>query len=357
MTAIPDLSGLTLNPQEATDASMAVFEKVYVEENDLTLCSDIETGVQMKTQIVLFGRMGLVGKKSAGDCTRNAETGPAASEKYWDPELIEWSLIHCQAEIPQLFKMWKRAASALDTWEQVDNEQIAYIEDTALDANLEMILRVTSLADENASPVGDATGDELLTAGTTKTYFNMLNGFWPQIFAAVAATTVTRYTITENGLATKALQLVLASDRAIKMLRAMYNGADSRLIGSPDKLFAMTRTLYNNYLDWLEDKSVVFTLQEVKDGANALTYRGIPIVVREDWDRNIQQYYDNGTTYYLPHRCWLSTKANMRIGTSEEGDFTSFDSHYDRTTRKHYMDSATYLDAKLIEEYMITVAY
>jgi hypothetical protein len=357
MAAYPDLSGLTLNTQEALSANEAVFEKVFLDETDITRSHIIETGIQMKTQIVLFGRMGLVGKKSAGDCSRNEVSGPAASEKVWDPELISWSLIHCQEEINQLFKMWKRAASALDTWEQVDNEQIAYITDSSVDAGIEAIMRITSLADVNSSAAGSGAGNEELTAGTDETYFNMLNGFWKQIFTAVTATTVERYTITENGLATKALQLDLASDRSITMLRDMYNNADARLLNDPNVQYSMTRSLYNNYLDWLEDKSVVFTLSEVKEGVNSLSYRGIPIVVRNDWDRNIREYYDNGTTYYFPHRCWLSTPDNMRIGTSDDGDFTEFSSHYSKDTRKHYIDQAMYLDAKLIEEYMVYAAY
>ena len=46
-----DVTALTLNPLEATDVSEAVMEKVFV-QTELNAIHNIETGVQMKSQIV-----------------------------------------------------------------------------------------------------------------------------------------------------------------------------------------------------------------------------------------------------------------------------------------------------------------
>ena len=46
-----DLSGLTLNPEEARMASEAVFEKVFAKQ-ELEVIHGVQTGINMQTQIV-----------------------------------------------------------------------------------------------------------------------------------------------------------------------------------------------------------------------------------------------------------------------------------------------------------------
>ena len=94
-----------------------------------------------------------------------------------------------------------------------------------------------------------------------------------------------------------------------------------------------------------------------EEGTSRDTYRGIPIIVREDWDRNIRTYFDNGTTYLDPHRMILTDINNIPIGTLSEDDLKSLDMFYEKKDKTHYIDTAMTLDAKLLEEYMIAVAY
>ena len=83
----------------------------------------------------------------------------------------------------------------------------------------------------------------------------------------------------------------------------------------------------------------------------------IPIVIRDDWDRNIRAHFDTGAKWYLPHRLLLTPVNNVPIGTSDESDLSSFDMFYDRTDKKHYSDAAFYVDCKYLEPYMGAVAY
>lgn len=356
MASLIDLSSLTLNAQEATEMSMAVFNKVYAKPalNDAHITV---TGIQMKTQIPFYGLVGLVGKKSAGSCNVNAETKTiAASQKYWEPELINFRLTHCQEDINQLFKMWKRAESALSTWEEMDNEQVAFMADRVVDATLESILRISSLADESEDNV--ASGGNI-TDGVDTDYFTMLDGLWAQIFTAVAATTTPRYTIAENAAASYTAQDNLAADRALLVFRNLYNNIDTRARMAGGLVYQVTDSLFKNWLAYLEDKSLAFTLQRTEEGkgTDRWTYRGIPIVVRFDWDRNIRAYFDTGAKYYLPHRAILTPINNVPIGTSDESNFSDLDMFYDKTDKKHYSDVAYYIDCKMLEEYLISVAY
>lgn len=350
MASLIDTADLTLNPQEALSASEAVFEAVYAKPQ-LADVHSVQTGIQMKTQIPFFGRLGLVGKASSG-CTPNSSAEKVnLTEKYWDPALIDYRLTHCQNDIAQLFKLWKKSRIANKTWEEVDNEQMAFITDRGVDATLESILRISSFGDKLADNVADGG---YITAGVDPAYFTMINGLFQQIFADAA---IVRYTVAENGLATKALQLALASDTAIQALRYMYNNIDSRAFEATGLTYQMTRSLWNNWSDYLEDKSLVFSLDRAEQGSTKSSYRGIPIIVRNDWDRNIVAYNNLGATYLYPHRAILTPIGNIPIGTSDEESMKSMDSFYDKVTKSWYLDAAWYLDAKLLEEYMIAVAY
>jgi hypothetical protein len=348
-----DVSALTLTPEEATDVSMAVFETAYAKP-EIATAHDVRTGIQMKTQIPFFGQLGLVGKASSG-CTPNAGGVITATEKYWDPVLVDFRLTHCEGDLSQLFKLWKRNRVALKTWEEVDNEMLAFIADRAVQATAETILRITSFGDKAGKLIANGG---VLTAGTDITYFTMLDGLWKQIFTAKTAGDITAYhEIEENGQASYAAQLALDDDAAIKVLRGLYSAIDPRVFTMGNLVFEMTRTLFNNWQDYMEKQSLAFTMDRTEQGATKWSYRGIPIIVRNDWDRNILAYEDNGTTYNKPHRALLSPLSNIPVGTSDTESLSNFDSFYDKVTRQHYVDVAFYIDAKELEEYAIAVAY
>ena len=354
MASVIDFSSLTLNPEEARESSQAIFERVY-EKGDLGEKHLVITGIERKEQIPFYGKMGLVGKKSSG-CTPNAVSGPGTSEKYWDPELVDFRLSHCQGDVPQLLKMWKRSRKALGTWEDVDNEMVAFIEDRGIDANMEAIYRITSFGDEAAANV---TSGGQITDGVDTGYFSMLDGLWKQIFAGVASSDVVRYEITENGQATKSAQLTLGDTVALDAMRYLHENIDSRAHDSALLKYQITRSLWNNWWALLEDKSLANAiLNDVESaGSGKMNYRGIPIVVRNDWDRNIKAYQDLSSTYYLPHRAILTTVDNIPVGTSDEESMKEIDSFYDKKDKMWYFDGATMLDCKMLEEYMIAAAY
>ena len=186
----------------------------------------------------------------------------------------------------------------------------------------------------------------------------MLDGLWAQLIAGVAAGTVPRYTIPENGGASYVAQDNLAADRALLAMRDLYGKIDTRARIAGGMVFQITDSLYTNWLSYLEDKSLAFTLDRTEQGKiTRMSYRGIPIVVRYDWDRNIRTSFDTGAKWYLPHRILLGPIDNVPIGTSDKNDLDSLDMFYDRTTKKHHIDVAFYLDCKLLENYLAAVAY
>jgi hypothetical protein len=354
-----NFAALTLNSEEARSANEVVFEQLY-SAPEIASVHDIQTGVEMDRYIPLLGQYGLLGKIDPGSCSVNSEEGVIpVSQKQWTPKLHSFRLAHCQADVPQLLKFWKRSRIAANTWEEVDDEMLAFITDRAVDATKQAILRLSDFGNTGASPVGDGLGDETLTAGTNKTYFNSINGMWQQVFTDQAgAALIYRHTITENGEATKAAQFALADTVALDSMRNMYDNIDPRAFEGRNLVFQITRSLFNNWVALLEDKALANAVfQKVEEGSTQWNYRGIPIVVRNDWDRIIKAYHDLGLTYYLPHRAVLTNLGNIPIGTSDTESLTELRSFYYMKDKKHYMDVAFKLDMKILEEYAMAVAY
>jgi hypothetical protein len=247
--------------------------------------------------------------------------------------------------------MWKRSRIALKTWEEVENEQVAFITDRGIDAVLEAILRISQFGNKTAAHIAD--GGQI-TEGADVAFLTMIDGLWHQIYDGA---TIHRYTIDENAELAEAGQLALAADRALLAKRDLYNNIDARAFETGNLTYQMTRTLWNNWSDYLEDKSLVFSLDRAEKGSTKQSYRGIPILVRNDWDRNIRTWEDQGATLLYPNRMILTDINNIPIGTSDEESMKTLDSFYDKVTRSHYLDGAFYLDVKLLEEAMIAVAY
>lgn len=350
-----DYENLTLNPEEARSVSDTIQEELYARP-EIADVHNVQTGVNIDKYIPLLGQFGMVGKLDPGGCSVNSETGQIPiSQKQWAPKLISFRMEHCQANIPELIKFWQKSMEAAGIWETIDNSYLAFVKDRALDAVTRSVLRISEFGNTGASAVGDNTGDQTLTSGTAKAYFTPLNGMWAQIFTDAGSKSY-RYTITENAGASKTAQLALASDRALKVFRALYNEIDPRAFDGNLK-FQVTRSLFNNWQDFMEDKSQVFMLDRTEKGSTSFSYRGIPIVIRNDWDRTIRTYMDNGTTYNIPHRAILTDINNIPIGTSDSQSLSEFRSFYDFRDKKHYMDVAYKIDQKNLLEYALASAY
>lgn len=356
MAALIDFSTLTLNTEEARSLAECIQEQLYAKP-ELARVHEVMTGVEADKFIPILGKYGLVGKAAPGSCANNDITAQIpTSQKQWAPKLISGKLAHCQEDLPNLLKFWKKSRIAANTWEEVDNEMMAFINDRVSDVVLESIFRHTEFGDTAADVV--ANGGHL-KAGTDKTYFNVINGMFKQIFTDQALGANAKsyyYTIQENAYATKGEQLNLASDRALQIFRSLYNNADSRLFEGNAPVFQVTKSIFDNWQDYMEDKSAVFQLDRLEKGSTTWAYRGIPIVVRSDWDRTIRAYFDEGTTYYLPHRAILTDIANIPIGTSDSESLSELRSWYSQDDEKHYIKFAYKIDQKNLQEELMAVA-
>lgn len=357
MPEIFDLDALTMNPEEATQVSQAVFERAIL-EGDLSETHDIVTGIQHKTQIPFIGNIGLIGKKVTS-CDRGINPAQIPlTEKFWDPVLIGDRFKHCAVDVPQLFKLFKKAKRVNpDFYDRIGSEEMGVIVSKLETALKSMLNRLVWFGDKAAENVTDGG---VITDGIDIDYFNIIDGLWKQIMTEVPAGAANHVNIVANEAASYALQ-VLADDVALTIFRSMFNKLDAKFFqaledGAQPELL-VTRELQQNYWDTLEKKSLNFSLAETTDGITKMSYRGIPIKVRYDWDNNIRSYQDNETTWNLPHRALLTVKENIPVGTLSEADFNTLESWYEKKDKANYVDIDLMLDAKHLLPEMTVAAY
>jgi hypothetical protein len=356
-----DINALTISPEEATEISQAIFEALLLPDGEIGEFHEIETGIEHKTQIPFIGNMGKVGKKITG-CARDANGNQIPiTEKFWDPEHIGDRLEHCAKDMNVLFKLFKKATKMNpDFFENLDGEALQVVAAKLKDAIKLAIHRLVWFGDKTIQNVADGG---YLTDGEDVDFYNIITGLWKQILLEVPATVGTKnyVEITQNAAATYALQQDLPSDFALQLFRKMVNNADSRFKkmkaeGMIPMLF-VTPDIYENWENFLEDKSLAFMLNRAEDGSNTQYYRGLTIKPRYDWQATIEADFDNGTKHHLPHRALMTYKENIPVGTLSSEDFENIESWYDKTLKKNFMDFDFTLDTKFLEPYLAVAAY
>ena len=170
-------------------------------------------------------------------------------------------------------------------------------------------------------------------------------------------TGIPKFTITKNAGATYALQ-ALAADEGRTILKAVYNGADSRLRGNSEAKFYVTGDLYDNFMETVETvEGAGGIVKTLIDGRPGLSYHNIPIYKELIFDEVIKTYQDDGTVWNLPHRVVLTTPGNIPFGTLSEKDLKTLRSFYVEKDNQNIIDFGYFLDAKFGETYMASVAY
>lgn len=354
MPSLINVEDLTLNPQEVTEVSQIMWERV-IESPTIADIHDVIEGIKYKTQILFGGIMGDSLKVSVG-CTPNPANGLELTEDFWDPIRYDARWEHCQADVNALFKLLKNYQKMNpDFYNRIDSEEMGI-----LIAKIEQALPLDIMAkvwfnDSDAALIADGGN---FTAGTDLALYNGNDGIWKQVFTKIVPGDENYVEITANAGATYADQKITPADAA-EVLEAMYFAADPRLKDDPDARILVTSSIFDGYLQYLKNTQATgggFTAI-LENGQPALSIYGIPVVKMPLWDRKIKSLFDNGTKYDKPNRALMTTKYNIPIGTVSEQDFTSIDSFYEKYKKINVLDAVVEFDAKFLQRYLGVAAY
>lgn len=363
--AIIDIAALTLAPEEATSISEVIFEQkiAYGDINDLHL---VITGIQAAKKIPFVGDIPTVGQ-----CLEACEIPDGAripmSEKVWDPKRMGFRLENCSADLDNLLSYVKKKIRVIeDIYDFSGSPEENVIMLRAMDGMEEMLWRLIEFGDKD---IANQTNGGELVDGEDVNKFNCIDGLWKQLTTMYGAGVnggAFFTPITQNGLASYAAQ-TLTGQQAYDYIKAVYRKADPRLKENENAVIYVTRSVADAYLDYLEEKSIVnsFNVRELlrtqgeqpKKTFLLDYYRGVPIMVVPFWDKAINAYFNNGTIWSKPNRILFTTKSNIPIGTPSTEMLGSMKSFYSEYHKVNIVDAEIFVDVKVLEDYMASVAY
>ena len=356
--AAPMTLNLTLNAKENQDFAKFVIERVY-QRDALRTNHVVQTGITMDEQIVFAGRIGKSGIKDPGTSRPNSGAKPTLTEKFWTPKKIGDTMVFNQSELNGLFKAYfDKIQKYADIYDISGTDEEKFLMELFTESAIEAVDRLIWHGD-TAIAVSGAAASGLAAAADVK-FYDSIDGLFKQIYAAVTAGDVKRFTITKNAASTFASQ-ALAAKEATTVFEGMWELADPRLKADTNKILYVTNDLWENYRKELQAAGTAFDVTLTTDGFRELKWNGIPVRNMELlWDLPIKNDFEQlntGLAWDKPHRALLTVPANIPVGTLNEDDMQTLETFYDQIKREQYLAYGFTLDVKLLEGYMAIAAY
>lgn len=314
----------------------------------LTIINDIVA----QEQIAFLGRITKITKIDEGCGTGAINKDPGITAKYWNPVAVKAWLTQCEKDLERTFYVYT-TAKGIDRLKVTEGDFADYVMEIMTTALKEDALRLIWFGDTAADTI--ALGS-FLNAGTDIPFYNAINGYWKQIFAAVTGATMTRVTISENAGGSYAAQ-ALAAGKSVTVFRSLQQNADPRLKSDPNRVILCTTSLLENYVTYLESQNLDTSLIKLENGYQTVMFRGIKIYAIDFWDRQINSDMNDGTAWVIPHRAVMTTKANMMVGMDASDKVAEVKAFFDDVTEINHFKAGYKLDVKILHDFMCIAAY
>ena len=184
-------------------------------------------------------------------------------------------------------------------------------------------------------------------------------GIYDGIFQAAREAGATALTREYAGLTTQADDAILVAGNGLKIMQGLYDSASPELLEAGNHVFFVSGDIADDYMaSTLESSNFAAAgYGALVNGVPQLTYRGIPIIVRRDWDVAIAADASeiNGcTSANETHRALLTTQNAFVVGT--DFDENSVEQWYSMDNKAYrfrvaYMVGCALKDAKLAVYY------
>lgn len=345
---------LTFNGEEIRSIREAILEAVFTKpaiSEFHTIYEDIVT----TKQIPFLGRLGKITRADAGCSSSPLSAGITMSEKFWEPQRFEIWLQECYTNLEDTFFVWSKQRG-LNEPDLTGTDFASFLVERITDAMAEDAQRIAWFGDKDAASIDDTPTGKLST-GVSALDYNVIDGFWKQLFTIGTANPSQVYSISENALSTFALQDALATDRAYLVFQNLMNKADYRLRSATNKVIIATQSLVDNYASYLESKSNDASFIRIEEGFSVLRYRNQNIIGYDLWDRYIRADFSNGTKYDLPHRAVYTTVSNLALGVDQASALADLDQWFEKKEKTTNFRGGYKMDAKVLESYMVALAY
>lgn len=138
------------------------------------------------------------------------------------------------------------------------------------------------------------------------------------------------------------------------ILKGMYDKMSPELRANMSLArYMVTGSIMDAYITDLEADGTEAAHIKLVDGVRSISFRGIPVIERRDWDVHIAADFSN----VRPHRAILTIPENLIVGTDAENDITNAEMWYNVDTQENGFRVEYKAGTQLMEEKLITVAY
>lgn len=348
MASIISFTAFTFTAEQIRDINELVFDEI-LHAPDLNAIHTLFSGIEYDKEIGFITGGGLVGVAAQGCDPVPQDFSVGTRKVTWQPKPWEVFISECASELDDTAATYARNKGVrID--DLTDTDYMAIVVSVLTDSVKDFMYRLAWFNDteaENYNQSSAPTG--IITPGVDIDYFNLIDGYWKQLSAAVTAEASLLVAVGANAKTTKALQMSsMDADAAYALLSSMYYAAPIEMRGSGNMRFLVTQSIADAYQQYLTGKGIESTYKNLVDGVRALSFLGVDVVPMPIWDKMIRSYNDLGATYYKPHRALLVEKANLAIGTPSEEAYGAFDIWFDKTSRKNYVLIKDKFDAKLL---------
>lgn len=117
--------------------------------------------------------------------------------------------------------------------------------------------------------------------------------------------------------------------------------------------YIVSGSVMDAYITDLEADGTEAAHMKVIDGVRNISFRGIPVIERRDWDVHIAADFSN----VRPHRAMLVLPENLIVGTDSENDVTNAEMWYDQNTQENKFRVEYKAGTQYLHPEYITAAY
>ena len=353
MANIINFSNFSFTDKQIRDLNELMY-LATIKGSDFGMFHDVHTGIVSGEEIGWLGEMGMIGKVSRGCSPANDTVSVNTVKKIWSPKEFDVRMPQCYTDLAATMGVYARR-NGTDVADLTGTDYMRVIEMLAGEAFRKFMWRLW-LADTTAAYVADAG---TITAAFDLNFLKIVDGYWKQIAAIVAAAPSQQTTLAANGEATKALQFsALTPQLAYEALLNASYAATTELKQQPNKIGIITRYFAEQAMKHFQ--SLHYNESEyrnVVDGIQTLRVNGIDYAISDDWTQQILAVHDLSTTYFKPHRAIISTKENLAFGIPTSDMFGYFKSFFVDKDRTNYIDMIDHVDVKVLQDKLIQVIY
>lgn len=352
--AVIDLEKFTFVGDTLKGVGELSFEFMKNERNALTFVSTFGN-IKVEKEIGFLTEAGLVGKKDSGCDPQPHDFGVGTRKVKWAPEDFEVLVHLCYKDLAGTIAEYE-LKSGVKKPDFTESDYMAITEMVLARALNSFLWRTLWFGDKDASNVTDGG---VITDGVDVDYFNLINGYWKQIFAQCTINPKQKVAISANAGASYSAQVITPAD-AKATLDKMYYSAPMALRNLSGRVMLVTQSLYDAYEQYLTDMATM-PIESVKsmyfDGVNVLKCHGVEVIAMPEWDENITAYEDNGTTYNKPNRGLYTSVKVLGAGFENENNFDELNVWYDKDSRKVKMEAMGNIDAELLAPDLFVASY